>query len=42
MREDKVGQIEVELANRDIDVVRIDTEVRKDTVGRLFQSLPVG
>lgn len=39
---DEVGQVQVQLSNGDVDVVRIDAESRMETVGRLFQPFAVG
>lgn len=41
MREDVGGEVEVQLADRDVDVVGIDTEIGVETEVRLFQSLAV-
>ena len=37
----EVSEIEVKFSDGDVDVVRVDTERRVDTVGRLLQTLAV-
>ena len=41
MGADVVCEEEVKFPDGDVDVVRIDTETRMETVRRLLQSLPV-
>ena len=41
MRVDVVGQEEVELPHRNVDVVWVDAEARVEAVGRLFQALSI-
>ena len=38
---DKVGQVEVQFSDRDVDVIGIDAEARMEAIGRLFQPLAV-
>ncbi len=42
MSVDVVGEEEVELSDRHVDVVRVDAQSGMEAVRRLFQPLPVG
>ena len=42
VRVDVVGEEEVQLPHRDVDVVWVDAESRMEAVRRLFQALSIG